>query len=332
MTTGIGPQTPISQFQIIQQDPFSNAIGAYLNMQQAGGQGIQNKMNKAKLQNPALMAGGDAAQIWALMNMANMQGMPNQGGLDQNAINELIKFKILNPAAQQGLIASSQAAAQFPYNAAIAQMTAGINAQTQMGLKQFDTQNQLLSSAGNVSRSALAAEADINHFEKAMENINPLLNAPIIGGIIPAESKMQSTNYREAMQAANSLIIDWAPVMTQNGILQDSTLKMVQQSKLSPDSPREVNEAVISIIRPAAKRMQEQGPFMKYAMRDKAMDPQTAENLWLEYNSVMPVDPFMEGGSKENLGKYKDFINSIVDPKISNELKKGGLQDPLGIR
>lgn len=396
--------SPIPNLQFQPYNPMDTAIKTALGVYSAGMQGrnqnTENQMNQMKLNNPALMAGGDAASIWGLYSMLGMNpygnrgqeqeggmtqapspyggsqpsqnqmyqgdvgvepmgngptnfstpgmgqnpnmgmqnpnqmgqqrppmnpGMNNQPGMNPNNINELIKFKLMDPASQQAMIAGAQAQAQFPYQQALAKM----GVQNQMGVKQFDTSNDLLKNSSNVSQSALKASADINHFEDAMKKISPLLNAPIIGGLTSQDAKMQSKAYREASQAANSLVLNWAPVMTQNGILQDSTLKMVQDSKLNPDSPREVNDSVISIMRPAAARMQEQNPFMKYAMKDKNIDPQTAENMWLEYNTVMPIDPFMPGSSEENLGQYKQFINRHLSGEPMKQ-KLPGMKPKMG--
>jgi hypothetical protein len=266
----------------------------------------------------------------------NQQPMPNQnmgmqqppqqqniGGVPFNMdklLQDKVKYALSDPAQQQALVAEKSAAATLPYQAFLAKIQNDVTTGGAKDVKQFDTANDILKNSSKISNSSRLAESSINKFEKAMNNISPLLNAPIIGGMASDELKASaSPAYREAMQAAQSLVLDWAPVLTANNVLQSDTLKMVQDSKLNPNAPREVNKALIEALRSGSKRMQEQSPFMQYAIKDLKLDPQTAENLWLEYNTALPVDPFIEGASTDNLGKFKAFLNASQGIKVEKE-------------
>jgi hypothetical protein len=49
MATGIGPITPISQFEILKTDPWTNAINAYRGVKEGQGRGLENQKMKEEM-------------------------------------------------------------------------------------------------------------------------------------------------------------------------------------------------------------------------------------------------------------------------------------------
>lgn len=156
------------------------------------------------------------------------------------------------------------------------------------------------------SNSAQMALNDLNDFHSNYQQATakgPLTKIPLVNKLAQLDP-----NYQTAMNDANNLVVNLAPVLLAGGKQTDAGRDLIKNAKIDPSLAPSAEQHVFEKQSMILNRMSENDPFVAEMEKYGIKDVNQQRSAFLDYNRKYPLVDKNGTLFKSNLNKYKEYI------------------------
>lgn len=176
----------------------------------------------------------------------------------------------------------------------------------------------------NVYTSSNSAQNALNDLKDFHSNYNkawakgPLTDLPIARQLAKLDP-----NYQTAVNDANNLVVNLAPVLLAGGKQTDAGRALIKNAKISTDLVPDAENHVFQKQSLILDRIGENDPFVAELEKRGIKDVNQQRSAWLDYNRKYPLVNKEGDLINQNSNKYSDYISKNYGGAQSNQ---GGQQ------